>query len=180
MYQDMMKDMKDQMKPVVDMADINKKTAEKLFALQSEYVSDFVNSSLEQVRALTEARDPKQVVELQVNYFKQLESKMTEVAEKELAAMTEAKDQFTNIFESSFADMGEMPYFKQFADMGEMPYFKQFSEMGEMPYFKQFADMMQPQNSNAAEEKEVKKAPAKRKTAVTSSVSAATSTAAAS
>ena len=51
MYDDMLKEMKDKMAPVVEMAEINKKTAETLVSLQTEYLSDFVNASLAQIKS---------------------------------------------------------------------------------------------------------------------------------
>ncbi|KEA63891.1 hypothetical protein ADIMK_2018 [Marinobacterium lacunae] len=111
MYDDMLKEMKDKMAPVVEMAEINKKTAETLISLQSEYFSDFVTSGLAQVKALTEIKEPKEAFELQVKYIKEMESKITGTAEKEMAALTDAKEQLTALVEKSVAEMGEMPYF---------------------------------------------------------------------
>ncbi len=111
MYENMINDVKDKMQPMMDMAEINKKAAEKLFALQSAYVTEFMNSCLCQMQAIAEVRDPKQLVELQMDYFKQLECNLTDVAEKELAALNEAKDQLTEVVEKSFSEIGEMPYF---------------------------------------------------------------------
>ncbi|SEF79269.1 phasin family protein [Marinobacterium lutimaris] len=124
MYDDMLKEMKEKMAPVVEMAEINKKTAETLISLQSDYFSDFVNSSLAQVKALTEVKDPKEAFDLQVKYFKDLEGKMTGVAEKEMAALTQAKDELTTLVEKSVSEMGEMPYFdmEKFADMSKFDF----------------------------------------------------------
>jgi hypothetical protein len=109
MYEDMMKDMQDKLKPVTDMAEINKSTAEKLIALQSEYLTDLFNSGLAQMKALSEVKEPKSAFELQVKYFKELEAKLTNVAEKELAALTAAKEQLTDLVEKSVADLSEAP-----------------------------------------------------------------------
>lgn len=100
--------MKDSMKPVMDMAEINKKTTEKLIALQSAYVSDFVNASLNQMKTLSEVRAPKAAVELQVKYLKEIESKLTDVAEKEMAALVEAREELTGLVEKSVADLGDV------------------------------------------------------------------------
>jgi len=108
MYEDMLKEMKEKMAPVVEMAEVNKKTAETLISLQSDYFSDFVNSSLAQVKALTEVKEPKEALDLQIKFVKDLEGKITTVAEKEVAALTEAKDQLTAIVEKSFAEMGDL------------------------------------------------------------------------
>lgn len=107
---DLMNDVKEKMQPAVDVAEINKKAAEKLFALQSEYVTDFVNSCVSQMKALTEVKEPSEAVELQMTYFKQLETKLAEVAEKEYDALNEAKDQITEVVEKSLADLRDNDY----------------------------------------------------------------------
>ncbi|MGB0467475.1 MAG: phasin family protein [Pontibacterium sp.] len=107
---DLMNEVKEKMQPAVDMAEINKQTAEKLFALQSEYVTDFVNSCVSQMKALTEIKEPKDAIELQVSYFKTLESKLADVAEKELATLNEAKDQITDVVEKSFSGLSDNNY----------------------------------------------------------------------
>lgn len=117
MYEDMMKDVQENMKPVVDMAEINKKAAEKLIELQSGYVSDFVNSTMAQMKALSSVSDPQEAINLQVEYVKQLEAKLTTVAEEEMATLTEAKDELTAVIEKSFSELGlaDMSYFEDFS-----------------------------------------------------------------
>ena len=115
--------MKESMQPMVDMAEINKKTTEKLIALQSSYVSDFVNASLTQMKTLSEVREPKQALELQVKYLKEIEAKLTDVAEKEMAALVEAKEELTGLVEKSAADMGDMKDLKEMPFMAELQKF---------------------------------------------------------
>ncbi|MFC6673199.1 phasin family protein [Marinobacterium aestuariivivens] len=116
MYEDMMKDLKDKMQPVVEITEINKKAAEKLIALQTSCVTELFNFGLSQAKALTEIREPKAAVELQVQFYKEVEAKLTDVAEQEIAALTEARDQLTEIFEKNFFDIAELPttYFPDF------------------------------------------------------------------
>lgn len=114
MYEDLMKDVQDKMQPAIDVAEINKKALETLFALQSEYVTDFVDSSVAQMKALSEVKEPKEAVELQVQFFKDLEGKMTTVAEKEIAALNDAKVEISEIVEKSLAEISEMPYVADF------------------------------------------------------------------
>ncbi len=115
--------MKESMQPMVDMAEINKKTTEKLIALQSSYVSDFVNASLTQMKTLSEIREPKQAMELQVKYLKDIEAKLTSVAEKEMAALVEAKEELTGLIEKSVADMSELKDLKEMPFMSELQKF---------------------------------------------------------
>ena len=114
MYDDLMKDVQEKMQPAIDVAEVNKKALETLFSLQSEYVTDFVGSSVAQLKALSEVKDAKDAIDLQVEFFKNLEVKMTSVAEKELAALTTAKDEISGIVEKSLTEIKEMPYVTDF------------------------------------------------------------------
>ena len=107
----MMNDLKDSMKPMMDMAEINKKTAETLIAIQSSYMTDVVNASLAQMKVLSEMKDPKAAVELQVKFLKEAEAKMTEIAEKEIATLSDAKTELTALVEKSMEDFSKAPYF---------------------------------------------------------------------
>jgi hypothetical protein len=109
MYEDILKDMQEKMKPVTEMAEINKDTAEKLISLQSEYMTDLFNTGIAQMKALGEVKEPKTALEMQVKYFKEIEAKMTDTAEKELAAISSAKEKLTDIIEKSMFDMSEAP-----------------------------------------------------------------------
>ncbi|KDE39416.1 MAG: phasin family protein [Nitrincola lacisaponensis] len=102
--------MKDSMKPMMDMAEINKKTAEKLISLQSQYVSDFVSSSLSQMKALTEVKDPKAAIEAQIRYMKEIEAKASDIAQQEISALSEAKAQLTLLMEKTLEELGDKDY----------------------------------------------------------------------
>lgn len=114
MYDDLMKDVQEKMQPAIDVAEVNKKALETLFSLQSEYVTDFVDSSVAQLKALSEVKEAKDAIELQVQFFKNLELKTTTVAEKELAALTSAKEEISEIVEKSLSEISEMPYVSDF------------------------------------------------------------------
>ncbi|GGO76884.1 hypothetical protein GCM10011348_05150 [Marinobacterium nitratireducens] len=117
MYEDMIKNVKDKMQPVVEITEVNKKAAEKLIALQSSALTDLFNAGLGQVKALSEVREPKAAVELHVKFYKEVEAKITDVVEQEVSTLTEARDQLTEIFEKSVADIAELPntYFPDFS-----------------------------------------------------------------
>ncbi|KAA0875404.1 phasin family protein [Nitrincola tapanii] len=106
----MIEELKSKMKPVMDMAEINKKTAEKLISLQSQYVNDFISSSLNQMKTLSELKDPKAAVEAQVKYLKELEAKITDVAQQEISALSEAKSQLTVLVEKSLKEVADADY----------------------------------------------------------------------
>lgn len=109
----MYEQMKEQMKPVMDMAEINKKTTETLVSLQSQYISDFMSSSMSQMKSLSQTKDPKAAFESQVSFLKEIEAKMTEVAEKEMAALSDAKSELSALMEKSMSDAASSPYFKE-------------------------------------------------------------------
>jgi len=124
MSENLLKDMeeklqpvKEKMQPALDMAEINKTAAERLIALQSEYMADFFNSSLAQFKALTEVREPQDALKLQVEFFKTLDAKFTDIAEKELAVLTSAKDQLTDLIEKSFAELGDAPFLSELSKL---------------------------------------------------------------
>lgn len=111
MYDNMLKEMQDKMKPVTELAEFNKKAVEKIFALQSGYFADCVNASLAQVKALAEVKEPKQALELQMSFIKQQEAKWSEVAEQELATLNEVREEMNSLFEQNLSALSEMPYF---------------------------------------------------------------------
>ena len=101
MYDQIFADLKTRMQPVVDLAESNKKTLETLASLQKDSMTEVVNASVAQFKALAECKDPKSVLDLQVKFYKGLEAKMTDTAEKSIAAITEAKETFTAVVEES-------------------------------------------------------------------------------
>ncbi|MBP0049176.1 phasin family protein [Marinobacterium sp. AK62] len=116
---DVFKEMQEKMKPVTQLTEANQKAVETIFALQSEYFTNCLNAGLAQVKALAEVKEPKEAIQLQMSYLKDQEAKWTEVAEKELAALTEVREQMSALVEDSLMSLGDAPYFdpKQF----EMP-----------------------------------------------------------
>ena len=109
MYEDLMKDMQDKMKPVTEMAEINKTTAEKLISLQSEYMTELFNTGIAQMKALSDIKEPKTALEMQMKFFKDMEAKMTNTAEQEIAALASAKEKLSEIVEKSMYEMTEAP-----------------------------------------------------------------------
>ena len=113
MYDAMMKTFADQMAPFNKAAEINKKTAEKLFELQSAYMTEMFNAGLTQLKALTGATEPKSAVEMQIAFYKEMEAKLTSAAEQEVAALTTAREELTSVFEESMASLAEVDYLKE-------------------------------------------------------------------
>ena len=101
MYDKIFEDMKSRMQPVLDLAETNKKAMETLANVQKESMTDVVNSSLEQFKAMSQVKEPQAALELQMKYYKDLESKMTASAEKSIAAINEAKEAFVATVEDA-------------------------------------------------------------------------------
>ena len=113
MYDTMMKTFADQMAPFNKAAEINKKTAEKLFELQSAYMTEMFNAGMSQFKALTGATEPKSAVEMQIAFYKEMEAKLTAAAEQEVAALTTAREELTSVFEESMASLADVDYLKE-------------------------------------------------------------------
>ena len=113
MYDTMMKTFADQMAPFNKAAEINKKTAEKLFELQSAYMTEMFNAGMSQFKALTGATEPKSAVEMQIAFYKEMEAKLSAAAEQEVAALTTAREELTSVFEESMASLAEVDYLKE-------------------------------------------------------------------
>ena len=101
MYDNLFADMNTRMKPVMDLVETNKKVLEKLAGVQKETMTDVINASMEQFQSLSKCQDPKAALELQVQFFKALEAKMTDSTEKSIAAFTEAKEAFSAVIEET-------------------------------------------------------------------------------
>ena len=95
-------------KPMQTLAEVNTKTVETLVALQKAYVEELANASVEQFKTLCECKDPKAALDLQVQFYKSVEAKMTETAEKSVEAMTVAKDAYVSTVEESGKKVTEM------------------------------------------------------------------------
>jgi hypothetical protein len=108
MSQDTMKDIKETLVPVTMITDINKSAAEKLISLQTEYMTDLFNIGLAQMQALSSVREPKDVFELQIKFFKKFDEKLASITEKEVTVLTETKEQLMNIIEKNMSGMPDM------------------------------------------------------------------------
>lgn len=116
MYDAMMKNFAEQMAPFTKVAEINKKTAEKLFELQSAYMTEMFNAGMTQFKALTGATEPKSAVEMQIAFYKEMEAKLTAAAEQEVAALTSAREELTSVFEESMAAIADTDYLKEMSN----------------------------------------------------------------
>ena len=107
MYNELLNNFKTQMAPFTKAAEINKKAVETLVGLQQEVATEMFNRGVEQFKALSSVKEPQQALDLQVAFYKEMEAKLTGVAEQELAAINEARTEVTEIFEKSVSEMTE-------------------------------------------------------------------------
>lgn len=131
--------MKETFAPAVKMADINRKTLEKIFTAQTEYMTDFINTSLEQMKSLVEAKTPQEAMHIQMEFIKTLDEKFTHATEKELSSLVEARDEITALVEHSMSEMGDNPLVETFKAM-DLNYFD----------FSQFSSQQPSKNSDNA------------------------------
>lgn len=122
MYEEMMKNFKAQMAPLTEITEINKRAFEKLAELQTAYATEVFNAGITQMKALMGVKEPQAAFDLQVNFFKEMEAKLTEVAEKEVAEMNSAREELTSVFEKSVAAIAEQDYLKELSafDLSKM------------------------------------------------------------
>ena len=105
---EMTKEFEEFFKPMTTLAEVNKKTVETLISLQKAYVEEMTSASVEQFKTLCECKDPKAALDLQVKFYKSVETKLTEAAEKSTATMTEAKEAYVAAMEESAKKVTEM------------------------------------------------------------------------
>ncbi len=101
MYETLFKDMESSFKPVLDVAEINRKTLEKLTSLQTECISDCVTASVRQIQALSTAADPQAALELQISFARDFEAKLANTAGLNAAAINEASAAIKAVVEQS-------------------------------------------------------------------------------
>jgi phasin family protein len=104
------------LQPMMDVAEINRKAVQKLTSLQTKCMTDCFNASLEQFKSLAEAQDPQAATELQMQFFKDMDAKLTNTAEQEVEAVNESQKAVTEVMGESYAHMTDMTFFKEVSD----------------------------------------------------------------
>ncbi|WP_271270329.1 phasin family protein [Aliamphritea hakodatensis] len=170
MYENMFKDVQASFRPVMDMVEINQKAAEKMFALQSDYMNSLVNTTLSQIQELTVATDPQQFLDLQVKFFKRIEDQFSEVAEKELATINEASGELSDIVKTNLDSItqSELQYIDEVGKLLTMTGLPDFTAEGAAPAASATTPAITPAATKAAPRTAPKKAatkPAAKKTA---------------
>lgn len=105
MYDKVVKEAQDNLKPVMDMVAINSQAVEKLVQQQAAYMSEVLNAGLAQARTVSEAKDPASAAEAQKAYVEEMGSKLMAAAKQNLDVMMEAKDALTKVAEGAMKDV---------------------------------------------------------------------------
>ena len=101
MYDKMFADMKDTMKPVIAVIEINGGAVEKLVKQQADFINDLVKGGVAHSKALAGTSDFTAVAELQQAYLTDLGQKMMDATKQNLDVMVEAKDAVSKVVEGS-------------------------------------------------------------------------------
>ena len=108
MRQDIVKNIQEKLVPVTMITDINKSAAEKLIALQTEYMTALFKAELAQMKALSDVPEPKEAFELQIKFFKEIDANLANITEKEVAMLSETKEQLMDVIEKNIYSIAEV------------------------------------------------------------------------
>ncbi len=101
------------MQPMIDIAEINRKTIQQFAKLQGDYMSWALEANLKQFKALAETEDMKSAVEKQLKFMKELDSRWCDTAEQEIATARDAQHSINNMLEESYLRSSD--FFEQFS-----------------------------------------------------------------
>ncbi len=90
------------MQPVLEIAEINKKTFERLANMQNSYLTQLLEANLQQFKAMMAVQDPQSGTALQIDYINKLDNKILEIAQEEYKAVNEAREAISGVLEHSF------------------------------------------------------------------------------
>jgi phasin family protein len=95
---------RDSLQPMMNAAEINRKTFEKLTTLQSECMTYCINGSIEQFKTLAENPGLQAATELQIKFYKDMEAKLMNTAEQEVEAFNEAQNAITEVMQEGYTN----------------------------------------------------------------------------
>lgn len=101
MYESTMENVKSSLQPLVELAELNRKTLEKLTAVQTSYLTECLSTGIKQAQSLAESKSPQQATELSIELVKALETKLTDAAEKNMSALVELREAYSSLVNDS-------------------------------------------------------------------------------
>ncbi|MDH2435211.1 hypothetical protein WH50_00510 [Pokkaliibacter plantistimulans] len=105
MYEAYFTDFKKTFAPMTEAMEISKKAFDKLSSCQSACFVDLSGKCFKQSQALMETKDVKAAMDLQVQFAKDMEARLTNTFEESVAAMTEARESYTALFEKQMSEL---------------------------------------------------------------------------
>lgn len=104
MYESTFENVKSSFQPLIELAQLNRKTLEKMTSVQTSYLTDCISSSIKQVKTLAESGSPQRATELSFEMVKEFESKLTGATEQNLAALAELREAYSSLVNGSCSD----------------------------------------------------------------------------
>ncbi|MFT5721533.1 MAG: hypothetical protein ACI9W6_001849 [Motiliproteus sp.] len=104
MYESTFENVKSSFQPLIELAELNRKTLEKMTSVQTSYLTDCISSSIKQVQTLAASGSPQRAAELSFEMIKEFETKLTGATEQNMAALTELQTAYSSLVNDSFKD----------------------------------------------------------------------------
>ncbi len=101
MYESTFETVTSSFQPLIELAELNRKTLEKITSVQTSYLTDCISSSLKQVKTLAESGSPQRATELAFEISKEFENKFNGATEQNLAALTELRAAYSALVNGS-------------------------------------------------------------------------------
>ena len=79
MYESALENVKSSFQPLVEFAELNRKTLEKITSVQTSYLTDCISTSIKQAQSLAEAGSASRAAQLSFEAAKQFESIYTSI-----------------------------------------------------------------------------------------------------
>jgi len=101
MYESTYETVKSSFQPLIELAELNRKTLQKMSSVQTSYLTDCISSSIKQVKTLAESGSPQRATELAFEMSKEFESKLNGATEQNLAALAELRAAYSALINSN-------------------------------------------------------------------------------
>lgn len=105
MYDKVLKEAQANMKPLMDMVEINSQAVEKLVKQQADYMSDLLKAGMDHGKSVSDVKDPAAALEAQKQFVEEMGKNLMAAAKSNLDVMVEAKDALSKVVEASVKDV---------------------------------------------------------------------------
>ncbi len=104
MYESTFENVKSSFQPLIELAELNRKTLEKMTSVQTSYLTDCISTSIKQVKSLAESGSPQRATELSFEMIKEFENKLAGATEQNIAALHELRTAYSALMNGSCSD----------------------------------------------------------------------------